>query len=54
MKIIKSTAPIGGVFQIELKWFNLKTVLEPIGVSRHTDRDVPRNTAALPEKSRDN
>ena len=27
MKIIKSTAPIGGVFQIELKWFNLKTVL---------------------------
>ena len=27
-KIIKSTAPIGGVFQIELKWFNLKTVLQ--------------------------
>ena len=25
-KIIKSTAPIGGVFQMELKWFNLKTV----------------------------
>ena len=28
MKIIKSTAPIGGVFQIELKWFNLKAVLQ--------------------------